>query len=202
MDLSFNPLEDEGMHTLLSCSWGGGGAPNNCLRHLLHVNCNIGNKTFAYLGDLLKTKHFQHLETLSLGMNNGLGRAGISCILEALCPAEARLESSSAKDVATAAAVPALKHLLVPLNNFNDEGLLAIMGAALQGGFSQLETLDISDVGASTDTINVFISNFVKHARCDCLQALVVFGRHPFAQRAIRSSNLFPAAFLRKVKVS
>ena len=230
LDLSFNPVEDEGMHMLFKCGWGMkreekaslSPTPNICLQHLLLVNCNIGNKTFAYIGDLLKTKHFQHLETLSLGINNGVGRAGILPILEAMCPPEARLERFSPStthsiiqiEVAqqdstqlpvpvttTVLAVPTLRHLWLPLNNFADEGLLAIMGAALQGGFRCLESLDVSDVGASPNTISTFISTFTQHVRCDSLQKLVVFGRHPFAQRAIRSCH-FPANFLRRVKVS
>jgi hypothetical protein len=219
LDLSFNPLEDAGMHTLLSCAWplpALTATSKNCLRHLILVNCNIGNKTFAYIGDLLQTSHFRLLETLSLGMNQGRGGAGLSGILEALCPLEARIEQrppppNTTADTATAdttmaassgaAPVLALKHLLLNFNNFNNEGLLAVMNAAMLGAIAGLETLDVSDVGASTDTIHLFLRNVTQHARCDCLKKLVVFGRHPFAQRAIRSSH-FPETFLRRVKVS
>jgi len=210
LDLSFNPLQDAGMHALLSCAWPTRPPPNcqSCLQHLLLVNCSIGNKTFALLGDLLKTKLFPRLETLSLGMNDGLGRTGIESLLEAMSPPQMQMcvgnEDEPAMEIcasARAASLPSLKHLLLPLNNLKDEGLLAIMSAALLGAFSQLETLDISDIGASTDTISKFIVAFTQHAPCEHLKKLVVFGRHPFAQRTMRHSNI-PRSFLSRVKMS
>ena len=200
LDLSFNPLEDEGAFTLLSCAWQSGVPVNtSCLRHLHLVNCNIGNKTFAYLGHLLGVQQFQHLETLSLGMNNGQGGEAISYILNPLCPVnEIQGDTLSSQ---TTVPVPSLRHLLVPFNNFNDEGLAVILGAALKGCFIKLETLDVSDIGASPQALNSFVHAFTSHTEYQNLRKLVVIGRHPFAKRVIRSSNI-PQSFLRRVKVS
>lgn len=202
LDLSFNPSEDAGVLALLSSTWPipAPHNPHTCLLHLFLVNCNIGNKAIAYLGNLLKSKYFQHLETLSLGMNDGQGPTGIGELVDAMCPLQSRVESENSFPP-DSTPVLSLKHFLVPLNNFRDEGMQVIMRAALRGGFNHLETLDISDIGASTDSMSTFISSFTQHSPCSKLKKLVVFGRHPFAQRAMRNSN-FPLSFLSRVKVS
>jgi hypothetical protein len=60
--------------------------------------------------------------------------------------------------------------------------------------------LDISDIGATTESINVFLRNFVHHGQYTHLQRLVVFGRHPFAGK--KAKGLCTEEFLQQVRVS
>ena len=60
--------------------------------------------------------------------------------------------------------------------------------------------LDVSDIGATTENINLFLRNFVAHGQYTHLRRLVVLGRHPLASK--RARGICSEEFLQQVKVS
>jgi hypothetical protein len=62
------------------------------------------------------------------------------------------------------------------------------------------QELDISDLGASPETIVLFLRNFISYGNSAQLKKLVIFGRQPFAGKHVR--GYCTPEFLRKVKVS
>jgi hypothetical protein len=132
--------------------------------HLTELTINhslIGNKSFGYLGSLLKAGRFSQLRRLSLGMNNAVGCDGIEAILTALLPHRIeRLGSSEDRDdeekernrdAESTCDEPQrvveddddwrreFKALLIAMNPLSNEGLLAIMTAGTAGAFRYLE---------------------------------------------------------------
>mmetsp|Transcript_13704 Transcript_13704/g.20520 ORF Transcript_13704/g.20520 Transcript_13704/m.20520 type:complete len:521 (+) Transcript_13704:105-1667(+) len=198
LDLSFNPLDDVGAFRLLSQMWPLEVKTQDIIliENLTIQHSEIGNKTFGYIGDLMKKGRLRNLVSLSLGMNNATGKVGVSSILEALCMGEGRVESSTA----ASEVLPNFRKLYIPLNRLSNEGLIAVMNVAVVGGFKHLEVLDVSDVGATVETMNIFLRNFITHGQYKNLKRLVVYGRHPFAKKNARSQCA--PEFLSRVQVS
>jgi hypothetical protein len=63
-----------------------------------------------------------------------------------------------------------------------------------------LQELDISDLGASPESILLFLRNFISYGDSAQLKRLVIFGRQPFAGKNVR--GYCTPEFLRRVKVS
>jgi hypothetical protein len=190
LDLSFNQLSDESFHSFLEMIWPLPSALSSSplrqqqqlsrqlstsppalkmkqrihLRELTISHSLIGNKSFGYLGSLLKAGRFSQLRRLSLGMNNAAGRDGIEMILTALLPhtierlgssEDWKSDPSEGKGDLDEGDGPKsdrglliadeddwrreFKALLIPMNPLSNEGLLAIMTAGIAGALRYLE---------------------------------------------------------------
>jgi hypothetical protein len=138
LDLSFNPLNDDGAFHFLSKAWPLVKRAERDvlpLRRLAIQHASIGNRTLQFIGELMQSGRLLHLEALFVGMNEGSGKVGISSILEALTKGEVRVESTDC----ASSVVPALRELSAPLNRFGNDGMIAIMNTAVVGGFKQLK---------------------------------------------------------------
>ncbi len=101
---------------------------------------------------------FSNTKTLDIGTNK-LDQQGVDYLLE---PLRRRRMTS-------------LKRLYVPLNNIYGPGLLLITAAQTLGVFDQLEELDISDIGCSTDVIALFAKAIVDRYKGSCSQVYIGF---------------------------
>ena len=105
----------------------------------LHLNHTvIGDGSLVHICNLIQDKRMGLLTTLSIS-GNEISGTGLKALLEALKSAES------------------LTRLYLSLNNFSNEGLIYFIQAAIARDLDQLEILDISDIGASSDSISQFI---------------------------------------------
>lgn len=123
------------------------------LKHLTVNHSSLGNRSFTYLGYLLKQNRFYQLYSLYLGMNDASGKIGIESILDALISYEQEEENEKIdnnnynknnheeeeKEIEDNDWRKNFKILSIPMNPLSNEGLLALMAAGTSGAFKFLE---------------------------------------------------------------
>ena len=123
LDLSFNPLSDDGFFRFLSAVWPLS-VPNHSLplQNFILQNCELSNRSCDYIGELMLRGDMPDLQRLSLGMNN-CQAVGIEKIMAAVCNNTVSLKS-----------------LLLPYNKLGNDGFMVIVNAVvIGGGFDKLE---------------------------------------------------------------
>jgi len=187
LNLSYNPLSDDGLYKLLTVVWPVNKKATNYkdfirMEKLVLNHTNISNKSMSYLALILP--QFTKLTHLSLAGND--------------IPAE-----SIKQLVDVMLDVPSLKELYMPLNNFGNDGVLHFVGAANRGLLIHLEKLDIADVGANSDMCNQLvrtISTLDKNLAMKKLRYLRVYGTSPYCGPNARA--VLPVKFKNQVQVS
>jgi len=105
----------------------------------LHLNHTvIGDLSMVHICNLIAENRMTSLKTLSLS-GNEISIGSLKFLLEVIKSAES------------------LKNLYLSLNNLSNEGMLCFIQAAISRNLDQLSILDISDVGANSDSISQFI---------------------------------------------
>ncbi len=187
LNLSYNPLSDDGLYKLLSVAWPVNKKATNYkdiirMEKLILNHTNISNKTMSYLSLILP--QFVKLTHLSLA-GNDIPAESIQQLVDVLLN------------------VPSLKELYMPLNNFGNDGLLHFIGGANRGLLIHLEKIDISDVGANSDMCNQLvrtISALDKNLAMKKLKYLRVYGTSPYCGPNYRA--VLPISFKKQVQVS
>lgn len=123
LDLSFNPLSDDGCFRFLRAVWPLSVPNHNLpLQNFILQNCELSNRSCDYIGELMLRGDMPDLQRLSLGMNN-CQAVGIEKIMAAVCKCTVSLKS-----------------LLLPYNKLGNDGFMVIVNAVvIGGGFDQLE---------------------------------------------------------------
>ena len=152
------------------------------MEKLILNHTNMSNKAMSYLSLILP--QFVRLTHLSLA-GNDIPADSIKQFIDVLLD------------------VPSLKELYMPLNNFGNDGLLYIIGGANRGLLIHLEKLDVSDVGANSDTCNQLvrtISTLDKNLAMKELRYLRVYGTSPHCGPSYRA--VLPVKFKKQVQIS
>ena len=197
VDLSFNPLTDDGLLRILKIVMPleyDKANPNQVpdeikMQKLVCMNSQIADGTMDHLVQHIKMNRFPHLHTLHLNMNL-ITCNGIAWFIEPLVDKQ----------------LPALRDLGLSMNNLGDDGLIRLANSIILGAIDDLMHLDVSEVGSGLNNINYFAKCLVDR---DALQrptilklkTLGLYGRQPFMGK--KKARLdFPPSFIQRVKVS
>ena len=189
LNLSSNRLTDDGLEKVFRVAWPiskfrAGGAMQKYqsqLQSLLLDFCDLGNRSAVYISTLMKNGQFPYLKTLSM-IGNEVQADGADSILRSLREC------------------PSLLNLYLSLNNLGNEGVLSVLATAIGGALRSLRSLDVADVGASSDTCNQLVrtlSSLDQTVRLDELRLLRVYGKvYPPAVRTMVAET-----FARRTKI-
>jgi hypothetical protein len=200
IDLSFNPLADDGLLRLMRVALPLTYDPQNMnkvldegvsypLERLVVENSEIADGSILYLVDHMKAGRFTLLHTLHLAMNL-ITKHGAEWLLEPMIGKK----------------LPALRDLGLGMNNLGDDGMIRFANSIILGALDQIEFLDIAEVGSSLNNINYFAKCLIdRHEKQTptllTMKTLKLYGKQPFQGKKFAKIQ-FPQEFMDKIKVS
>lgn len=200
IDLSFNPLADDGMLKILRSALPieyESGNPNKppdtgqtyILDRLICQNSQIGDGCMLHLVELIKLKRFTNLTCLQLSMNH-MTKYAARWIIEPL----------------QKGMLPSLVTLGLGMNNLGDDGMIRFSNCMKLGTLDQLEELDIAQVGAGINNINLFAANIIERDNLQQppimkLKVLKLYGKQPFIGKKAAKIQ-FPPRVLERINIS
>ena len=200
IDLSFNPLADDGMLKILRSALPieyESANPNKppeegktyTLDRLICQNSQIGDGCMLHLVELMKLKRFTNLKSLQLCMNH-MTKNTAKWIIEPL----------------QKGMLPSLISLGLGMNNLGDDGMIRFSNCMKLGTLDQLEELDLAEVGSGINNINLFAANIIERDELQQppimkLKVLKLYGKQPFIGK--KSAKIqFPPRVLERIHIS
>ena len=197
VDLSFNPLSDDGLVRILRIVLPLEYDPHNpnqvpeeiMLEKLNIANCEIGDSTVHHLVAHMKAKRFTKLHTLNMSMN-GITHHGCEWLIDPLIDKQ----------------LPELRVLGLGMNNLGDDGMIRLANSVILGALDDIQHLDLGSVGSGLNNINYFAKcisdrDVSKNPTPLKIQSLRLYGSQPFFTKKKARLDM-PEQFSGRVKVT
>jgi len=197
VDLSFNPLSDDGLLRILKIVMPLEYDKNNpnkvpteiLIEKFVCQNSEMADGCIDHLVSHMKLDRFPHLHTLHLQMNL-ITKHGITWLIDPLIDRK----------------LPALRDLGLSMNNLGDDGMIRMANSIILGALDILEILDIAEVGAGINNINYFGKCLIDRDELKIpsilqLRILRLYGGQPFIGKK-KAKLDFPPTFLGRIKVT